>query len=210
MPPCCRYVWVGRRWQLQCAHLWGNVAAVAPQRLLRRIGGGAKAVPQHCHWVLPLVHGFFNQQSALTHTHSTPLSCLQPSTQTLHCAFCSLFVSRQRSIFMASNKLTLCCSHADLDTLLARGTCDGASTQMATWPTRSVETPVCTELPRPTVSYSCYVVLQVETEVVVTRQPAMSFGELQVSSLVQVRGSIPVVWSHTNMSNLKPDIDGNS
>lgn len=54
-----------------------------------------------------------------------------------------------------------------------------------------------------------YVVLQVETEVVVTRQPAMSFGELQVSSLVQVRGSIPVVWSHTNMSNLKPDIDGN-
>lgn len=204
----------GPRWQLQCAHLWGNVAAVAQQRLLRRIGGGAKAVPQHCHWVLPLVHGFFNQQSALTctHTHSTRPSCLQPSAQTLHCALFSLFVSRQRSIFMASNKLILCCSHADLDTLLARGTCDGASTQMATWPTRSVAT--CLHRASQTnrliqLGLCCYVVLQVETEVVVTRQPAMSFGELQVSSLVQVRGSIPVVWSHTNMSNLKPDIDGN-
>lgn len=47
---------------------------------------------------------------------------------------------------------------------------------------------------------------EVETEQVVWRATPGSHGQGKVASFVQLRGSVPLVWSHTNLSHPKPDI----
>lgn len=33
------------------------------QEFMRQVGGGDAAVPEHAHWVLPIIHGFFKQKT---------------------------------------------------------------------------------------------------------------------------------------------------
>ena len=47
---------------------------------------------------------------------------------------------------------------------------------------------------------------EVETEQVVWRATTGVHGQGKLASLVQLRGSVPLVWSHTNLSRPKPDI----
>ena len=47
---------------------------------------------------------------------------------------------------------------------------------------------------------------EVETEQVVWRADAGEHGRGRVASVVQLRGSVPIMWSHANLSHPKPDI----
>lgn len=176
------------------------------QSVMRQVGRGADSVPDHCDWIVPVIHGFFRQQTL-------HLEQVRGTTR----AWCRLCLFR---VFFAWLWLEFVCVPLTYGRY-AVVSGDGGGRRLRvvlhlTHQSGRVDITILsrrsrffagTRYLRRGVNADGDVANEVETEQIVWRPDlGCRYGQGRISSVVQLRGSIPIVWSHTNLSHPKPDI----